>query len=68
MANRRGKVEAETDFLFLDSKITADGNCSHEIRKPLLLGRKAMINLDSVLKIIDITLPANKSPYRLCSP
>ena len=61
------KVEVVTDFLFLDSKITADGNCSHEIRKPLLLGRKAMINLDSVLKIIDITLPANKSPYRLCS-
>ena len=45
-----------TDFLFLDSKITADGNCSHEIRKPLLLGMKAMINLDSVLKSRDVTL------------
>ena len=46
-----------TDFLFLDSKITADGNCSHEIRKPLLLGRKAMTNLDSVLKSRYVTLP-----------
>ena len=57
MANRRGKVEAVTDFLFLDSKITADGNCSHEIRRRLLLGRKAMTNLHSVLKSRDITLP-----------
>ena len=46
-----------TDFIFLDSKITADGDCSHEIRKCLLLGRKAMTNLDSVLKSRDITLP-----------
>ena len=46
-----------TDFLFLSSKITADGDCSHEIRRPLLLGRKAMTNLDSVLKTKDITLP-----------
>ena len=46
-----------TDFLFLDSKITADGDCSHEIKRQLLLGRKAMINLDSVLKSRDITLP-----------
>ena len=45
-----GKVEVVTDFLFLGSKITADGECSHEIRRRLLLGRKAMINLDSVLK------------------
>ena len=45
-----------TDFLFLGSKITPDGNCSHEIRRPLLLGRKAMTNLDSVLKSRDITL------------
>ena len=45
-----------TDFLFLDSKITADGNCSYEIRRRLLLGRKAMTNLDSVLKNRDITL------------
>ena len=44
------KVEAVTDFLFLDSKITVDGDCSHEIRRRLLLGRKAMTNLDSVLK------------------
>ena len=46
-----------TDFLFFGSKITADGDCSHEIRKQLLLSRKAMTNLDSVLKSRDITLP-----------
>ena len=46
-----------TDFLFLGSKITVDGDCSHEIRRHLLLGRKAMTNLDSVLKSKDITLP-----------
>ena len=46
-----------TDFLFLGSKITADGNCSHEIERHLLLGRKAMTNLDSMLKNRDITLP-----------
>ena len=46
-----------TDFLFLDSKITADGDCSHEIKRRLLLGRKAMTNLDSLLKSRDITLP-----------
>ena len=57
MVNRRGKVEVVTDFLFLGSKITADGDCSHEIRRQLLLGRKAMTNLDSVLKSRDITLP-----------
>ena len=51
------KVEVVTDFLFLGSKITADGDCSHEIRRHLLLGRKAMTNLDSVLKSRDITLP-----------
>ena len=45
-----GKVDAVTDFLFLGSKITADGDCSHEIRRQLFLGRKAMTNLDSVLK------------------
>ena len=50
------KVEAVTDFLFLGSKITVDGDCSHEIRRRLLLGRKVMINLDSVLKSRDITL------------
>ena len=53
------KVEVVTDFLFLASKITADGDYSHEIRRRLLLGRKAMTNLDSVLKSRDITLPTN---------
>ena len=51
------KVEVVTDFLFLGSKITADGDCSHEIKRHLLLGRKAMTNLDSILKSRDITLP-----------
>ena len=51
-----GKVEVVTDFLLLGSKITADGDCSHEIRKQLLLVRKAMTNLDSVLKSRAITL------------
>ena len=50
-------MEAVTDFLFPGSKIIADGDCSHEIRRRLLLGRKAMTNLDSVLKSRDITLP-----------
>ena len=50
-------MEILTDFIFLGSKITADGNCSHEIKRPLLLGRKAMTNLDSILKSRDITLP-----------
>ena len=50
-------VEAETDFLFLGSKITADGDCRHEIRRLMLLRRKAMTNLDSVLKSRDIILP-----------
>ena len=49
-------VEAVTDFIFLGSQITADGDCSHEIKTHLLLGRKAMTNLDSVLKSRDITL------------
>ena len=51
------KVEAVTDFLFLSSKITVDGDCSHEIRRWLLLERKTTTNLDSVLKSKDITLP-----------
>ena len=51
------KVEIVTDFTFLGSKITADGDCSHEIKRGLLLGRKAMTNLDSILKSKDITLP-----------
>ena len=50
------KVEIVTDFIFLGSKITADGHCSHKIKRCLLLGRKAMTNLDSVLKSRDITL------------
>jgi len=51
------KVEVMTDLLFLGSKITADSDCNHEIRRQLLLGRKMMTNLDSVLKSRDITLP-----------
>ena len=59
-----GQIDGETletvrDFIFLGSKITADGDCSHEIKRHLLLGRKAMTNLDSILKSRDITLPAN---------
>ena len=49
-------METVTDFIFLGSKITADGNCSHEIKRCLFLGRKAMTNLDSILKSRDITL------------
>ena len=56
MANRRGKNENSVRFYFLGSKITADSDCSHEIKRSLLLGRKAMTNLDSVLKTRDITL------------
>ena len=50
-------METVTDFIFLGSKITADGDCSHEIKRRFLLGRKAMTNLDSILKSRDITLP-----------
>ena len=50
-------VETVTDFIFLGSKITADGDCSHEIKRHLLLGREAMTNLDSILKSRDVTLP-----------
>ena len=57
MANRREKVEAVTDFIFLGSKITAEGDCSHVIQRHLLLRRKALTNLDSILKKHrDITL------------
>ena len=56
MASRWGKVETVTDFIFLGSKITVDGDCHHEIKRHLLLGRKAMTNLDSILKSRDITL------------
>ena len=51
-------VETVSDFIFWDSKITADGDCSHEVKRHLLLGRKVMTNLDSMLKSRDITLPA----------
>ena len=51
------KVETMTDFIFLGSKVTADGDCSHEIKRRLILGRKDVTNLDSVLKSRDITLP-----------
>ena len=52
------KMETVADFIFLGSKITADGDCSHEIKRCFLLGRKAMTNLNSILKSKDITLPA----------
>ena len=58
-------VETVADFIFLGPKITADGDCSHEIKRCLLLGRKAMINLDSILKSRDITLPTK---VRLVKP
>ena len=57
MANRWGTVETVRDFIFWGSKITADGDCSHEIKRRLLLGRKVMTNLDSILKSRNITFP-----------
>ena len=56
MADIWGKLEAVTDFIFLSSKITVDSDCSHEMKRHLLLGRKAMTNRDSILKSRDITL------------
>ena len=56
MANNGETMETVTDFIFLGSKITADGDCSHEIKRRLLLGRKVITNLDSTLKSRDITL------------
>ena len=56
MANRREKVGTVTDFIFLGSRITADGDCSYEIKRHLLLGRKAMTNLDSISESRDIPL------------
>ena len=56
MANGRGKVETVTNFIFLGSKITVDNDCSHEIKRRFILGRKALTNLDSILKSRDITL------------
>ena len=57
MANRWETMETVTDFIFWGSKITADADCSHEIRRPLFLGKKVITNLDSILKSRDITLP-----------
>ena len=57
MANRRGKSGNSDRFIFLDSKIIVDSDCIHEIKRSLLLGRKAVTNLDSILKSKDITLP-----------
>ena len=60
MGNIDGEtVETVSDFIFWDSKITADGDCSHEIKRRLLLGRKVMTNLDRIFKSKDITLPIN---------
>ena len=58
------KVEMVTDLIFLGSKITANSDCSHEIKRRSLLGRKAMTNLDSVLKSRDITLPAKSHIFK----
>ena len=57
MTNKWETVETVTDYIFLGSKITADGDCSHEIKRHMLLGRKVMTNLDSILRSRDITLP-----------
>ena len=57
MANRWGEMERVTEFIFFGSNIPADGDCSHEVKRCLFLGRKAMTNLDSILKIRDIILP-----------
>ena len=57
-------VETVTDFIFLGSKITADGDCSHGMKRRLLLGRKAMANLDSIFKSRDITLPTKAHPVK----
>ena len=65
MANRWGNSGNSGDFIFLGSKITADGACSHEIKRCLLLGREVMTNLDSILKSRDITLPTKVHLSRL---
>ena len=64
--NTSWEIEGETmsDFIFLGSKITADGDCSHEIKRRLLLGRKVMTNLDSIFKSRDITLPTDVCPVK----
>ena len=63
----RETMETVTNFIFLGSKITADSDCSHEIKRRLLLGRKAMTNLDSILKSRDITLPTKVCLVKLFS-
>ena len=73
MTNRRGKIASSDRFNFVDSQITADGDCSHEIKRRLLLGRKVMTNRESVLKSRDITLPTKESEVvqscpTLCNP
>ena len=57
-------METVSDFIFLGSKITVDGDCSHEIKRSLLLGRKVMTNLDSIFKSRDMTLPTNVHPVK----
>ena len=59
-----GETETVADFIFLGSKITADGDCSHEIKGHLLLGRKVMTNLDNIFKSRDITLPTKVHPIK----
>ena len=61
MTNRWGNMETVADLIFWGSKITVDGDCSHEIKRRLLLGRKVMTNLDSIFKSRDITLPKKVS-------
>ena len=64
MAKDEKTMETVTNFIFLGSKITADGYCSHEIKRHLFLGRKVMTNLDSILKSRDITLPTKVRPIK----
>ena len=64
MANRWGTMETVTDFILGSSKITADDDCSHEIKRHLFLGRKVMTNLDSILKSRDITLSTKIRPVK----
>ena len=64
MGNRWETVETVSDFIFVGSKITADGDCSHEIKRHLLLGRKVMTNLHSIFKSRDITLPTKVCPVK----
>ena len=64
MKNRWGLMEIVTDFIFFGSKITADGDCSHDIKRHSLLRRKAMTNLDNILKSRDITLPTKICPVK----